>query len=216
MTASVPLWAFVSLGLAAPIVALVGVLITTGTESRRSHRMWLYQTKYESYERLFTTYFDLSSAYSDYLAAARVTPWELQRLTETARAFKNQYEKTALVASLRVSVYMEREMIRLWVDAHLQIDAAVVGKRAPRPSMEWGDYVETRDAVRFDLRVRRDPGGWRARWRDRDFVVRRRIGSKQPDSVLTFDIANPYEQPPVKKPDQPLDDAAGKAPTAPD
>jgi hypothetical protein len=55
MDASVPLWAFVALGLAAPLVALLSVAITTRAENRRSHRNWLRQTKYASHDRLFAT-----------------------------------------------------------------------------------------------------------------------------------------------------------------
>lgn len=105
VNATVPLWALVALGLAAPTVALVGVLITTRAESRRSHRNWLRQTKYESYEDLFSTYLAMKAAYSDYLDAEAVTNEAIERLSITADAFKRQFDKTKLIAGLRVSFY---------------------------------------------------------------------------------------------------------------
>lgn len=84
-----PLWAFVALGLAAPFVALISVAISTRAESRRSHRNWLRQTKYESYDRLFATYLDMTTAYSDYLDSPIVTRVAKKRLSDAADVVKH-------------------------------------------------------------------------------------------------------------------------------
>jgi hypothetical protein len=171
MDATVPLWAFVALGLAAPAVALLSVLVTTRAENRRSHRNWLRQTKYESYDRLFSTYFPMKEAFSDYLDAPEITESNLDKLRQTSQIFKDQFERTGLVASLRVSLAMEREMVSTWFKIYYALQSAEVGNPPPEPPGEWGAWGRTRDAARYDLGVRRDPERFGS-WRDRDHVVR--------------------------------------------
>jgi hypothetical protein len=177
VNATVPLWAFVTLGLVAPVVTLIGVIVATQAESRRSHRNWLYQTKYESYERLFTAFFDMCDAYRDYLDAPTITESTLRKLILATNAFKSQYERTSLVSSLRVGFNMEIELRKTLIDIEFQIMAAKAGKPAPTPHRPWGASEDTRDAARYDLRVRQDPDGWRGRRKDRGTLVHVRPGA---------------------------------------
>jgi len=204
VNATVPLWAFVTLGLVAPVVALIGVIITTQAENRRSHQNWLYQTKYESYEQLFTAFFDMCDTYRDYLASPTITDTTLSEITSAANTFKSQYERTALISSLRVGFNMEIEMLKTWIDVNFQITAAEVDRPTPKPHRAWGACGDTRNAARYDLRVRRDPGGWRARRRDRDNVVpseyvRRAVRSAEAEAnpAVRFTVRNPYADPPT-------------------
>ncbi|MFE0749471.1 hypothetical protein [Gordonia sp. NPDC058843] len=172
MDSSVPLWAFVGLGLAAPLVALFSVLLTIGAESRRSHRDWLRHTKFEAYDALFGTFHALTQTYSRYLDLPTVTPEKVTELNDTAQRFKDQYERTMLVASMRVSLSMERELFPTWLDVYIAVEDAVVGEPPANPRRDaFGDLGETRRAVRYDLGVRRDPDLF-GKWRDRDYVVR--------------------------------------------
>lgn len=204
MGATVPLWAFVTLGLAAPAVSLIGIIITTSAESRRSHRNWLRQTKYEAYEQSFTTYFNMKAAFSDFVDAPVVTQDSLDRLSVAATAFMHQYLKTELVASLRVSFYMQMEMFKTWIDVHWQIEAAEVGKPPHKPHREWGEYGETRNAVNYELGVRRDPRWWLGKWRDRGTVVpsayvRDLLTQDEVEPVISFKVPNPHGEPSKKE-----------------
>jgi hypothetical protein len=200
VNATVPLWAFVALGLAAPVVALISVLVSTQAESRRTQRAWLRQTKYESYERLFTAYFAMTAAYSDFLDAPIVTAKAIKRLSGAHENFKHQYDKTKLIASLRVSFSMDIEMLRTWFDIMFQLNAATEGEPAPKPHRGWGGYGDTSRAAAWDLGVRRDPGGWLAKWRDRgdvvpsNYVRRAAAEAKAEESpTVRFEVSNPYE-----------------------
>lgn len=198
MSASVPLWAFVALGLAAPLVALLSVAITTAAENRRSHRNWLRQRKYEVYDELFSKFHDLKRTYGDFLDAPLVTTDLVDRLRVACRDFQNHYERTGLMASLRVSLAMQDEMMKTWFDIYFQLKAAKVGEPPSKPHREWGDSFETMQAARYDLGSRRDPLRWRGARQDRDHVVRHRYvknryqHEKKP--TLTFEVPNPYEE----------------------
>jgi hypothetical protein len=206
VNATVPLWAFVTLGLVAPVVTLIGVVITTQAENRRSHRNWLYQTKSESYERLFATFSAMCDAYRDYLDPPIITNSTLRQLTLATNAFKSQYARTSLVSSLRVGFNMEIELQRTLIDINFQIMAAEVGKPAPTPHRPWGESSDTRDAARYDLRVRQDPEGWRGKRKDRGNIVPSeyvnravRSAKAKKNPVKRFVIHNPYE--PQENPD---------------
>jgi hypothetical protein len=108
----------------------------------------------------------MKNAFRDYLDAPAITHTGVAELTRTTEAFKDQFERTMLVASLRVSVASQTEMLRTWSQVCKVLDEPKVGSKPPPPVEEWGNWAMTRDAARYDLGVRRDPdrlGGWRDR-----------------------------------------------------
>ncbi|MGV9478828.1 hypothetical protein, partial [Gordonia aichiensis] len=73
---------------------------------------------------------------------------------------------------MRVSLAMGRELFPTWLDVYIAVEDAVIGEPPAEPRRDtWGDFGETRTAVRYDLGVRRDPELF-GKWRDRDYVVR--------------------------------------------
>jgi hypothetical protein len=153
---AVPLWAFVALALVAPLLALVGVLISSRAESKRAHRNWLRETKYESYERLFVTHQRLKEAYAAFLDATMVSDHHIENLRRALRDLTDQVERTQLVASLRVGMAMDREIMATVFAVMMHLDMAIVGVPPPKPPGNWGDMFATRQAVRADLGSRRD------------------------------------------------------------
>lgn len=171
MDQTVPLWAFVTLALAAPVLALLGVIVSTRSETRRSHQNWLRQTKYESYERLFVVYAELKDAYSAFLDSDPVvTPDVLERLRQAERKFREQNERTQLVASMRTALAAEQDMGPTWFAIYWQLQDAKAGMAPPKPPASWGDHVNVREAVRVDLGARRDDKWFGGRY-DRRRVV---------------------------------------------
>lgn len=139
MDATVPLWAFVSLALTSPILALLGVIISDQAQTKRDHRHWLRQTKYESYERLFVAYAELKEAHSDLLGSEPVMTSEvLERLSRAELNFREHNERTQLVASIRASLAVERDMMSTWSLIYGQLQDATPRTSPSRPTQGMG------------------------------------------------------------------------------
>jgi hypothetical protein len=160
MNDTVPLWAFVALGLAAPTLALLGIVFSVRAENKRSHRNWLRQTKHDAYAAMFEAYHAMNREFGDHLNLHLDgdDASETRRLEAAHDTFKDLYERANLVASMRVSLAAQTELMRTWFHIYSHLEAHKKGETPPGPPTEgWGDEQKTRDAVRYDLGVRRDP-----------------------------------------------------------
>lgn len=176
MDSTVPLWAFVALGLAAPTLALLGVFLSSRAENKRSQRDWLRQAKYEAYTAMFHAYDEMNREFSAHLNL-HLEGYEASDIADvkaTHARFKYLYERAILLASLRVSLAAQEEMLATWFKVYFHTEAHRLGETPELPD-EWGGLDRTRQAVRYDLGVRRDPEAFGGHYDRRTSVPTRRI-----------------------------------------
>lgn len=100
-----------------------------------------------------------------------------------------------------------------------QLEAATEDSSPHPVGRAWGDYSQTQRAAAFELGVRRDPGGWLARWRDRGNVVPsgyldRFEADAKVEPVMSFEVWNPYIDP-SQQPGHPDNPSSGETNTTP-